>query len=152
MKRLIFVVLALMAVSTAVEAQTVKVKGTVRDAKTGEALPLVNVGLMRQADTVFVRGAASDFDGEFVIRDVKPGSYLLQASSVGYETVLDKLDVLDNLDNLERLDNKLGKRPFLSLYDKAAFLFNSNGSCAADGLFGQRFVYERPQPTPVVLQ
>ena len=101
MKRLIFVMLALMAVSMAVEAQTVKVKGTVRDAKTGEELPLVNVGLMRQADTVFVRGAATDFDGEFAIKDVKPGSYLLQASSVGYESYLVMLDVKDDLEDLE---------------------------------------------------
>ena len=101
MKRLIFVMLAVMAVSTVVEAQTVKVKGTVRDAKSGEALPLVNVGLMREADTVFVRGAASDFDGEFVIRDVKPGSYLLQASSVGYESYVERLEVLENLENIE---------------------------------------------------
>lgn len=101
MKRLIFVVLALMAVSTAVEAQTVKVKGTVRDAKTGEALPLVNVGLMRQADTVFVRGAASDFDGEFVIRDVKPGSYLLQATSVGYESYVEPINITGSIEDLE---------------------------------------------------
>ncbi|MBR1549118.1 MAG: TonB-dependent receptor [Bacteroidales bacterium] len=101
MKRLIFVMLAMMAVSTAVEAQTVRVKGTVRDAKTGEALPLVNVGLMRQADTVFVRGAASDFDGDFDIKDVKPGSYLLQASSVGYESYIVAIDVTEAINDLE---------------------------------------------------
>ncbi len=101
MKRLIFVMLAVMAVSTAVEAQTVKVKGMVRDAKTGEELPLVNVGLMRQADTVFVRGAATDFDGEFVIRDVKPGSYLLQASSVGYESYVEPINIIGSIDDLE---------------------------------------------------
>lgn len=101
MKKLIFVMLALMAVSTAVEAQTVKVKGTVRDAKTGEELPLVNVGLMRQADTVFVRGAATDFDGEFVIRDVKPGSYLLQTSCVGYESTIEPINIIGSIDDLE---------------------------------------------------
>ena len=67
MKKLVFAMLALMVVMTAAEAQTVKVKGAVKDAKTDEALPLVNVGLMRNTDTVFVRGAASDFDGEFEI-------------------------------------------------------------------------------------
>ena len=45
---------------------------------------MVNVGLMRVEDTVFVRGNATDFDGKFVIKDVKPGKYLLQASYVGY--------------------------------------------------------------------
>ena len=101
MKKIVFVLLAMVATMASVEAQTVKVKGTVRDAKTGEELPLVNVGLMRQADTVFVRGAATDFDGEFVIRDVKPGSYLLQATSVGYESYVERLEVLENLENIE---------------------------------------------------
>ena len=72
MKKLIFAMLALLTVASAAEAQNVKVKGSVKDAKTGEALPLVNVGLMRSTDTVFVRGAASDFDGLFEIKDVKP--------------------------------------------------------------------------------
>ena len=66
MKKIVFVLLAMVSTMASVEAQNVKVKGSVSDAKTGEVLPLVNVGLMRQADTVFVRGAASDFDGEFV--------------------------------------------------------------------------------------
>ena len=73
MKKIVLVLLAMVATMASVEAQNVKVKGTVRDAKTGEELPLVNVGLMRTADTVFVRGAASDFDGVFEIKDVKPG-------------------------------------------------------------------------------
>ena len=59
MKKIVFVLLAMVSTMATVEAQNVKVKGSVRDAKTGEALPLVNVGLMRQADTVFVRGAAA---------------------------------------------------------------------------------------------
>ena len=101
MKKLVFAMLALMAVMTAAEAQTVKVKGAVKDAKTGEALPLVNVGLMRSSDTVFVRGAASDFDGEFEIKDVKPGQYLMQASCVGYESYMETVDIKNNVNNIE---------------------------------------------------
>ena len=92
---------ALAAMIVSAEAQSVSVKGTVRDAKTGEVLPLVNVGLMRVTDTVFVRGNATDFDGKFVIKDVKPGKYLLQASYVGYEKFLEELEVRGNLDKLE---------------------------------------------------
>ena len=100
MKKLVFAMLALMAVMTAAEAQTVKVKGSVKDAKTGEALPLVNVGLMRSTDTVFVRGAASDFDGLFEIKDVKPGQYLMQASCVGYESYMEMVDITSNVNNI----------------------------------------------------
>ena len=88
-------------VLTSLQAQNLSVKGTVRDAKTGEVLPMVNVGLMRVADTVFVRGAATEFDGAFHIKDVKPGKYLLQASFVGYEKYLKELEVRGNLDKLE---------------------------------------------------
>ena len=101
MKKIFLVLLAMVATMASVEAQNVKVKGTVRDARSGEVLPLVNVGLMRSTDTVFVRGAASDFDGVFEIRDVKPGQYLLQASCVGYETYLENLEVQKNLDKVE---------------------------------------------------
>ncbi len=52
MKRLVLLVLALTAVTVSAMAQNLSVKGTVRDAKTGEVLPMVNVGLMRVADTV----------------------------------------------------------------------------------------------------
>ena len=84
----------------AVKAQNLQVSGSVKDAKTGEPMPLVNVGLMRMADTVFVRGDATGLDGKFTIVDVKPGSYLLQASFVGYETYLERLEITNNLDNL----------------------------------------------------
>ncbi|MGX8713072.1 MAG: outer membrane beta-barrel protein [bacterium] len=100
MKKLFFAVMAMVALMTPVEAQQVKVRGTVKDARTGEALPLVNVGLMRTTDTVFVRGAASDFNGVFEIGDVKPGDYLLQASCVGYESYLKDLKVVSDLKDL----------------------------------------------------
>lgn len=100
MKKLVFAMLALMAVSTAVEAQTVKVKGTVRDAKTGEALPFVNVGLMRSTDTVFMRGDATDMEGRFEIKDVKADDYLLQVSCVGYESYSRDLKVSKDLNDL----------------------------------------------------
>ena len=98
---MIVLMVALAAMIVSAEAQSVSVKGTVRDAKTGDVLPLVNVGLMRVTDTVFVRGNATDFDGKFVIKDVKPGKYLLQASYVGYEKFLEELEVRGNLDKLE---------------------------------------------------
>ena len=49
MKRLLVIMLSLVAMMASAGAQSVTVSGTVRDAKTGEVLPLVNVGLMRMA-------------------------------------------------------------------------------------------------------
>ena len=100
-KKLILTILAAIALGLPVQAQKHTVKGTVRDAKSGEAMPFVNVGLMRPTDTVFVRGAASDFNGVFEIKDVTPGQYLLQASCVGYESYVERIDVKDKIDDIE---------------------------------------------------
>ena len=100
-KAAVVAILAIITLGGAVKAQTATVSGTVRDAKTGEEMPLVNVGLMRLADTVFVRGKATGFDGKFVISDVKPDKYLLQASFVGYETYIETIEIQNNIDNLE---------------------------------------------------
>ena len=101
MRRLLLLCTTLLATAASIGAQTVEVKGRVHDAKTGEMLPLVNVGLMRTADTVFVRGAATEFDGTFIIKDVKPDKYLLQASCVGYEKYMEAIEVTSHTDKLE---------------------------------------------------
>ena len=93
-------VLATLLLSMNAAAQNITISGTVSDAKTGEALPLVNVGLMSEQDTVFVRGNSTDFDGRFTITDVKPGNYLLQASFVGYETHMERIELQQSVQNL----------------------------------------------------
>ena len=56
------------------------IEGIVRDAESGELLPLVNI---RLADTLV--GASTDFDGTFELTGLRPGTYVLLASYVGYE-------------------------------------------------------------------
>ena len=58
------------------------ITGLVRDSKTGEGLPSVNVTIK---GTYY--GAATDPDGKFRIQSVGPGSYTLQFSLIGYTTV-----------------------------------------------------------------
>ncbi len=59
-----------------------RVTGRVVDASTNEPLPSVNIGLRGTT-----RGAATTRDGRFAIEDVPPGTYVLQASFIGYETI-----------------------------------------------------------------
>jgi outer membrane receptor protein involved in Fe transport len=61
---------------------TGKITGRVTDAETGMPLPGVNVVLLGTE-----MGAASDADGYYVILNVPPGSYSLQASMIGYRRV-----------------------------------------------------------------
>jgi outer membrane receptor protein involved in Fe transport len=58
------------------------IKGRVRDAKTGEGLPSVNVTIK---GTYY--GAATDPDGNYRIQNVGPGSYTLEFSLIGYTLV-----------------------------------------------------------------
>ena len=58
------------------------IKGRVRDAKTGEGLPSVNVTIK---GTYY--GAATDLDGNYRIQNVGPGSYTLEFSLIGYTLV-----------------------------------------------------------------
>ena len=59
--------LAIFTFSGAVNAQKSYVVGQVTDAESGEAMPFVNVALMRPADTVFMRGATTNDQGFFAI-------------------------------------------------------------------------------------
>ena len=86
---------------SAVNAQNGHVEGRVTDRETGEPMPFVNVALMRPADTVFMRGATTDFDGRFSIDDADTGHYLLQASFVGYISYMDRIEVAEKMDQVD---------------------------------------------------
>ncbi len=58
---------------------TGKVVGQVTDAKTGEPLPGVNIILVGTS-----YGAVTDFDGNYLILNLQPGTYTIRASSIGY--------------------------------------------------------------------
>lgn len=63
-------------------AQYGKVAGRVTDAATGEALPGVNV--LIEGTT---QGTSTDADGEYVIIGLRPGTYTIVASFIGFQTV-----------------------------------------------------------------
>ncbi|HFA51311.1 MAG TPA: TonB-dependent receptor [Bacteroidetes bacterium] len=71
--------LILVASSVNLSAQS-KVKGVVTDKSTGETLIGANVTIEGT-----VTGASTDFDGKYVIKGIKPGSYKLLVSYLGYE-------------------------------------------------------------------
>ena len=75
------VLLATMCVATAASAQTGKISGRVVDAANGDPLPGVNVAI--EGTT---QGTATDLNGEYVIIGVRPGSYTIAASFVGFTT------------------------------------------------------------------
>ena len=92
--RRIIVVCLLLLAGNSLYAQSTRVKGKVTDAKTGEALPLVNV--VFKGTTV---GITTDFDGEYVL-ETRQEVTELQASFVGYavQTVKIKPGVFNAVD------------------------------------------------------
>ena len=81
--------------STAMLAQTT-ITGTVKDAKTGEALPGANIKVERKAV-----GTNTDFDGNFSLNVVDIPPFSLQISVLGYKT--EKVEVTKNNQNIDVL-------------------------------------------------
>ena len=67
------------------EGDTFKVVGSLRDSVSGEFLAFVNVAVLDSADSSFVKGGATDFEGLFEIKDIPQGAYLLRISAIGYQ-------------------------------------------------------------------
>ena len=91
--RVLFVVASLAGFQQA-QAQNATVRGFVTDATDGEALLGVNVVLENAAGDL--RGAATDGDGIYSITRLAAGRYVLRASFVGYQTVVDTLRLASN--------------------------------------------------------
>ncbi|TAE87770.1 MAG: TonB-dependent receptor, partial [Bacteroidetes bacterium] len=72
--------LALILTSYAAVAQTGKIAGKVIDKKNGEEL--IGVSLQIEGTNI---GAATDFEGKFLISGVQPGTYNLVISYVAYK-------------------------------------------------------------------
>lgn len=79
-KQILFAVFLMLGATTMLFSGTTgKIAGIVKDARTGEALPGVNI-LVEGT----VLGAATDTDGYYVILNVPPGSYTVRATFIGY--------------------------------------------------------------------
>ncbi len=88
MRTAIRVLCSLLLLAQAWAGVTGKITGQVKDPQ-GQPLPGVNVVVLGQT-----RGAATDFDGEYSILNMPPGSYSLVFSSVGYRGLqVDKVGV-----------------------------------------------------------
>ncbi len=66
-------------------------QGTVTDGNLKEGLAFANVSLHRAEQTVM--GAQTDFEGNFEIRNIPPGRYLLKIQYVGYESYEERIQI-----------------------------------------------------------
>src|SRR5687767_5493436 len=80
--RALLVVLAVLFTAGA-NAQTGKLAGRIVDAATGDGLPGANI-LVIGSDV----GSATEIDGHYMILNVRPGTYSIRASLIGFGTVI----------------------------------------------------------------
>ncbi len=69
------------------QVSQVTISGSVTEQSTSNPLEYVNVVLLTEEDSAFVKGMVSDASGRFVFDGIKPGSYLIQISFIGYQTL-----------------------------------------------------------------
>ena len=106
MKKHVFILFALIGCFVMPALAQNKVTGTIIEEANGKGIPFVNVGLFRQADSVFVSGAASDDKGRFELL-APNGDYRLAVSAIGFQTFEQMLTVKGNQD-LGKLQLKEG--------------------------------------------
>lgn len=84
--------LILMLISAFGYTQTGTISGTVKDEKTGESLPFVNV-VVQNTTT----GTTSDENGTFKLEKLRPGYYNIAFSCLGFETkILSEIEVFNH--------------------------------------------------------
>lgn len=108
MRRILYLIVVIFAFSTIIVAQTTVPQGTVKgkiiDYSSKESIPSATIRLLRESDSLLVKGATSSVDGSFTII-AKPGNYISHITFVGYEDVyknvhLSKDTLLINLDTI----------------------------------------------------
>ena len=88
LRKLLFTLCIVLTSWSLALAQVGRLQGTVIDKDTGEPIPFANIVLENGGTQV--GGTSSDFDGNYDINPIPPGTYDLKATFVGYNTFVMK--------------------------------------------------------------
>ena len=83
--------LALQCLSLPVFSQTVSLSGAIKDATDKKGVKNAIVALIRQKDSVLYKFTRTDGEGNFSIRNIKPGSYNLLTTHPIYADYVDSI-------------------------------------------------------------
>lgn len=92
MKHFTYIFFIVFLISKSLTGQTYEIKGKVVNNE-NKTIPYANILLLQAADSTFVKGTSADDNGLFVLTEVKPNLYLLQASYVGVGSEPRALDI-----------------------------------------------------------
>ena len=85
MLRKIYLIATLVLTSSLAIAQSGTLKGVITDAMSGESIPFANIVIEKNGNQS--GGTTTDFDGNYTIKPVEPGTYTIKATYVGYGTI-----------------------------------------------------------------
>ena len=88
LRNLLLTIGFILSANLIVLAQSGALKGKIFDKDTKEPIPFANI--VMEVGGTMSGGATSDFDGNFTIKPIQPGTYDLKATYIGYKTVLVK--------------------------------------------------------------
>lgn len=102
MKRMILIIILLGSMIQGAFAQNITIAGKTISSRQGEAIEFANV-VLNTVDSTFVSGATTDAAGQFSIKSISTGSYLLSVSSLGYKTVYVPLNNINSSTTLNAI-------------------------------------------------
>lgn len=128
--------------ATAVGQTKADLSGVILDKSDNEPIVAGSVSLLNARSKAYVSSAVSNVDGDFLLKDVATGNYLLQITYVGYDTLSQRVNLTadKNLGTLYLTENAKtlsevvvqGKRPDVVMkgdtmeYDAAAYKVAEN--------------------------
>ena len=80
-------------------SQTVSVSGLVKDTM-NDPVAFANILILQSQDSTAVTGTSSDENGNFTINNIKPASYILKTSFIGYKDNLTPLDLNSDVNDI----------------------------------------------------
>lgn len=86
-------ILSFLALAVSAQQKNVTVQGTIIEKSTDEPLEQATIRLLNVKDSTLVKGNASGKNGAFSIPNVKPGSYLLSVSFIGFDPLYQPLQI-----------------------------------------------------------
>ncbi len=84
LKGKVFRLFLLIFITTPLILNASNITGVIVDAQNNSPMPQATVRLLSARDSSFVKGAASDIDGKFLLSNIANGRYVLQVDFIGY--------------------------------------------------------------------